>query len=97
MAALAAPPTRVNDMTTDTISTTHRLAARVAAELDHLVEHGRGIQVFADDYKVTLRGIALRDELDDVIAAVKRVKGIRSLINKLELLDSPGKAFALQT
>jgi hypothetical protein len=84
-------------MRTDKVATNHKLAARVAAELDHLVEHGRGIQVFADDYKVTLRGIALRDELDDVIAAVKRVKGIRGLINKLELLDSPGRAFALQT
>lgn len=84
-------------MRTDKISTNHRLAARVAAELDHRVEHGRGIQVFADDYKVTLRGIALRDEIDDVIAAVRRVKGIRGLINKLEVLDSPGHAFALQT
>lgn len=84
-------------MRTDKISTNHRLAARVAAELDHRVEHGRGIQVFADDYKVTLRGIALRDEIDDVIAAVRRVKGIRGLVNKLEVLDSPGHAFALQT
>jgi len=84
-------------MRTDKISTNHRLAARVAAELDHFVEHGRAIQVFADDYRITLRGIALKDELDDVIAAVKRVKGIRSLINKLELRDTPGKVLALQS
>jgi|SwirhirootsSR3_FD_contig_31_2964382_length_310_multi_3_in_0_out_0_1 hypothetical protein len=79
-------------MRTDKISTNHRLAARVCAELDHRVEHGKKIQVFADDYKVTLRGVALRDELDDVISAVRRVKGIRGLVNKLELLDSPGLA-----
>jgi osmotically-inducible protein OsmY len=84
-------------MRTDKISTNHLLAARVCAELDHRVEHGKAIQVFADDYKITLRGIVLRDELDDVIAAVKRVKGIRSLINKLELKDSPGKVLALQS
>ena len=84
-------------MRTDKISTNHKLAARVAAELDHHVEHGRAIQVFADDNKVTLRGIALREELDDVISAVKRVKGIRGLVNKLELKDSPGKVLALQS
>ena len=79
-------------MRTDKISTNHLLAARVCAELDHRVEHGKKIQVFADDYKVTLRGIALREEIDDVISAVRRVKGIRGLVNKLELLDSPGLA-----
>lgn len=76
--------------------TNHELAARVAAELDHHVEHGRGIQVFANKNRVTLRGIALRDELDDVLAAVQRVRGVRALTNKLELRDSPGKVLALQ-
>ena len=75
----------------------HELAARVAAELDHGVAHGRGIQVFADNNRVTLRGIALRDELDDVIHAVQRVRGVRALNNKLELRESPGKVVALQT
>ena len=77
--------------------TNHELAARVAAELDQGVEHGRGIQVFADQNKVTLRGIALRNELEDVIAAVQRVRGVRALTNKLELRDSPGNVLALQT
>src|SRR5512141_1149761 len=48
--------------------TNHELAARVCAELDHDVEHGKGIQVFADDNRVTLRGVALRDELHDVLS-----------------------------
>ena len=74
----------------------HQLAARVCAELDQGVEHGNGIQVFADRNKVTLRGFALRDELDDVIAAVQRVKGVRAINNKLELRESPGKVFDLQ-
>lgn len=77
--------------------TNHQLAARVCAELDHRVEHGKGIQVFADDNRVTLRGVALRDELDDVIDAVQRVKGVRGIDNKLDLRDSPGKVLALQT
>ena len=77
--------------------TNHELAARVAAELDYGVEHGRGIQVFADHNEVTLRGIALRNELDDVITAVQKVRGVRRLTNKLELRDSPGNVLALQS
>jgi osmotically-inducible protein OsmY len=76
--------------------TNHQLAARVAAELDHRVEHGRGIEVFADNNRVTLRGVALRDELDDVISAVQRVKGVRAITNKLDLRESPGNVLALQ-
>ena len=77
--------------------TNHELAARVAAELDQGVEHGRGIQVFANQDRVTLRGFALRDELSDVFEAVRRVKGVRGVTNKLEVRDSPGKVFSLQT
>jgi len=76
--------------------TNHQLAARVCAELDQEVEHGKGIQVFADKNRVTLRGFALRDELDNVIKAVQRVKGVRAINNKLELRESPGKVFDLQ-
>ncbi|HXV16662.1 MAG TPA: BON domain-containing protein [Gemmatimonadaceae bacterium] len=77
--------------------TNHELAARVCAELHHRVEHGKGIQVFADNNQVTLRGVALRDELDDVIDAVQRVRGVRAVNNKLDLRDSPGKVVALQS
>jgi osmotically-inducible protein OsmY len=77
--------------------TNHQLAARVCAELDQMVEHGKGIQVFADKNRVTLRGFALKDELDDVIKAVQRVKGVKGIANKLDLRDSPGKVFSLQT
>ncbi|HEX6576471.1 MAG TPA: BON domain-containing protein [Gemmatimonadaceae bacterium] len=76
--------------------TNHQLAARVAAELED-VEHGRGIQVFADNNRVTLRGFALRDEIDDVISAVQRVKGVRDIDNKLDVRESPGKVLALQS
>lgn len=77
--------------------TNHQLAARVAAELDHHVEHGKGIQVFAANDRITLRGIALRNELSDVLAAVRNVKAVKGLRNNLELLDSPGKVRALQS
>lgn len=76
--------------------TNHLLAARVAAELDELVEHARGIQVFAANDWITLRGVALRDEFGEVIKAVKSVKGVRGLTNDLDLRKSPGNVFALQ-
>jgi len=76
--------------------TNHVLAARVAAELDHSVAHGRGIQVFAANDWITLRGVALRDELSEVMKAVQNVKGVKGLINDLELRTTPGKVFALQ-
>jgi osmotically-inducible protein OsmY len=69
----------------------------VCAELDENVEHGKGIQVFANNNRVTLRGVALRDELDDVMKSVRKVKGVRGVNNKLELRESPGKVFALQS
>jgi hypothetical protein len=76
--------------------TNHLLAARVAAELDQSVEHARGIQVFAANDWITLRGIALRDELGEVIKAVKRVAGVKGLTNDLDLRKSPGNVLALQ-
>ncbi|MEO8193814.1 MAG: BON domain-containing protein [Gemmatimonadales bacterium] len=75
----------------------HTLAARICAELDHAVEHAKGIQVFADDSNITLRGDALRDELDEVLNAIRRVRGVRRVTNHLEVSDSPGKVLALQS
>jgi Predicted periplasmic or secreted lipoprotein len=77
--------------------TDHLLAARVAAELDNSVAHGRGIQVFAANDWITLRGIALRDELSKVIETVRKVKGVKGLTNNLEIRSAPGKVFALQS
>ncbi|MGH9424051.1 MAG: BON domain-containing protein [Thermoanaerobaculia bacterium] len=77
--------------------TDHLLAARVAAELDNSVAHGRGIQVFAANDWITLRGIALRDELSDVMKTVRNVKGVKGLTNMLEVRTAPGKVFALQS
>jgi osmotically-inducible protein OsmY len=76
--------------------TNHALAALVCAELDNKVEHGKGIQVFAEDNRVTLRGDALRDELDSVMDAVRSVSSVRGVDNLLEIRDTPGNVLALQ-
>lgn len=74
----------------------HLLAARVCAELDEEVRHADGIQVFADDSEITLRGIALRDELDDVLSTARRVDGVRAVRCELEVRDTPGGVSALR-
>ena len=76
--------------------TNQQLAARVCVELDHDVEHAKGIQVSADDHNITLRGVALRDELPDVLAAACNVKGVDIVTNLLDVHDSPGMVLALQ-
>jgi len=78
-------------------NTNHALAALVCAELDNKVEHGKGIQVFAEDNRVTLRGDALRDELDTVMHAVHSVSSVRGVDNLLEIRDTPGNVLALQS
>lgn len=76
--------------------TNHVLAARVAAELDYSVAHSRGIQVFAADSWITLRGVGLTDELNAMVDAVRNVKGVKGLTLKLDLRPDPGRVFALQ-
>jgi osmotically-inducible protein OsmY len=75
----------------------HRLAARVAAELDEEIEHARGIQVFAEDDRVTLRGIALTDELDDVLDTVRAIEGVRAVKSELDVGHTPARVAALQS
>ena len=77
--------------------TDHLLAARVAAELDHSVAHGRGIEVLAANDWITLCGVALSDEVSDVIRTVRNVKGVKGVTNNLEIRSAPGKVFALQS
>ena len=77
-------------------SPNHRLAANVAAELDEEIEHARGIQVFADDSQVTLRGVALKDELPDVLNTALSVDGVRAVNNELQVRDTPGNVQELQ-
>lgn len=88
---------RVQSLLAHIPETNHTLAARVCAELDEKVEHGKGIQVFADDNHVTLRGQALRDELDAVLDAVHSISRVRGVDNRLDVRDSPGNVLALQS
>lgn len=73
-----------------------QLIARVRSELGHHVEHVRPIQVTAENGRVVLRGPVLREELDDVLAAVRSVRGVSDVDNQLEVHDAPAATPALQ-
>ena len=60
------------------------LAARVCVKIDETITHGERIQVFADAGSVTLRGMAMPDELVDALSAASSVPGVASLITELE-------------
>jgi hypothetical protein len=60
-----------------------QLEERVRAELGHKVENAKAIEVFAEDGKVTLRGDVSREELDDVLDAVRGVHGVRDVRSEM--------------
>ena len=66
------------------------LVERVRAQLGRPVSHPRAIHVVAENGVVTLAGQILRGEVDDAIARVARIRGVRSVRNDLEVIDSPG-------
>ena len=76
--------------------TNQMLAARVCVELDEKIRHSKAIQVFAEGNHVTLRGIALADEIEEVLTTASKVKGVFVVSNQLEALDSPARVLALQ-
>jgi osmotically-inducible protein OsmY len=69
-----------------------RLVARVRAELGHHSEHVRDIEVVADGGTVTLRGAIPAHERDEVLAAVRRVRGVERLNDELGAADVGGAA-----
>jgi osmotically-inducible protein OsmY len=76
--------------------TNHQLEARIRARLGHRVDHPRSIKVVADGGSVTLRGVTIRDELDDVLDTVRGVNGVKEVRSELEIRDTPGDIASLQ-
>lgn len=68
-----------------------RLMLRVRATLGHFGSHPRSIRVTAVRGYVTLRGAVLAPERSDLVAAVRRVAGVRGLDDRLtSYLDAVG-------
>ncbi|HEV7797174.1 MAG TPA: SRPBCC family protein [Pyrinomonadaceae bacterium] len=73
-----------------------KLVARVRSELGKVVSHPGAIEVSADRGRVQLTGHVLADELDDLLAAVSAVPGVREIDNQLQVHQSPDHVPALQ-
>ena len=94
--ALLTDAARARGKKRKTVKTNHQLAAQVCVDLEEAVDHPKGIQVFADDGQVILRGVALRDELDELIDTAEHVAGVAQVTNQLDVVESPGKVEPLQ-
>lgn len=58
---------------------------RVRAELGMLVSHPGSIEVEAREGRVTVSGPILASEVDDLLAGVKKVRGVREVENRLQI------------
>lgn len=80
-----------DDEVSDTV-----LVERVRAKLGHACSHPRALDVVAHNGEVTLRGPILAAEAENVIAYVASVRGVRSLVNELDVRQTAEGIPALQ-
>jgi uncharacterized membrane protein len=72
------------------------LVSRVRSKMGRYISHPAAIEVTAHNGLVMLRGPILAHEVDDLLCAVKSVRGIGDIVNQLEVHDRPGNIAALQ-
>jgi uncharacterized membrane protein/osmotically-inducible protein OsmY len=72
------------------------VALRVRAQLGRRTAHAHGIHVEVRDGEVELTGPVLSSEWQGVLDGVKRVRGVRSVVDRLEAHASPVGVPALQ-
>jgi len=67
------------------------LAQKIRSRLEQVAAHPRLIQVHVDQGSVTLSGLALGQEIKELIHAVKQIPGIEAVNQDFEVLDSGQK------
>jgi uncharacterized membrane protein len=72
------------------------LAERVRSALGRLSPHSRDVSVRAEDGKVHLRGSILNNEKDNILKAAAWTRGVREVIDELEVFYSPEEMAAFQ-
>jgi uncharacterized membrane protein len=60
------------------------LVQRVRSKLGRVVSHPHAIRVTAENGRITLTGLILKDEVDGLLNCIKAVPGVRSVDNELE-------------
>jgi uncharacterized membrane protein len=72
------------------------LEERVRSRLGRACSHPGSIEVRARDGKVVLSGVVLRSEAAGVVVSVRKVRGVRSVENRLEIHREAGDEPGLQ-
>jgi uncharacterized membrane protein len=72
------------------------LHERVRSAIGRVVSHPSAIEVSVSEGRVTLQGSVLEHELDDLLRAVGRVRGVSEAVNELEVHREPGDVPSLQ-
>jgi len=72
------------------------LAERVRSALGRLSPHSRGVKVRAEEGQIHLSGSILNDEKDAILKAASRTRGVRDVIDELEVFYSPEEMSAFQ-
>lgn len=72
------------------------LYERVRSTVGHAVSHPSAIEVTVSEGRVTLQGPVLEHELDGLLRAVGRVRGVSEVVNELEVHREPGGVPSLQ-
>ena len=76
--------------------TDEKLVARVRAEMGRHVSHVASIRVTAEGGQVVLAGPVLANEVDGLLAAVRSVRGVKGVENRLDVRDQPWNEPGLQ-
>ena len=72
------------------------LAERVRNAIGRLTPHSRSVKVRAEDGQIHLSGSILKDEKDTLLKAASRTRGVRDVIDELEVFYSPEEMSAFQ-
>jgi hypothetical protein len=72
------------------------LVARARSKMGRYCSHPRAIEVEAHDGRVILSGPILAREVQDLVSAVSRVRGVHGVENRLDVYQEAGHISALQ-
>ena len=72
------------------------LAERVRNALGRLSSHSHSVKVRAEDGQVHLSGSILKDEKDAIVKAASRTRGVRDVVDELEVFYSPEEMSAFE-
>lgn len=72
------------------------IVQRVRSQIGRVVSHPSSIEVTADGGRVTLSGLVLASETDDLLSTVSKVRGVKDVENRLEVHEQAGNVPGLQ-